>query len=436
MMDCLILLSNMAAAGVRGVICFFLIFRLLSSSRPGKKGVLSVLAGITVLSVILTVTGMSDFYRMVSETVLIVVCASRFQRADTRMSLFISIFYEIALSFWQFLFSAWAGVLFSSPAFLDSRTGYGQIAVWLLHLVLAALAWYVFKHPDMTGERAFRSASVIAMAGFLTVVTLSQQTALAIPDDTLEMWTILAVVLIMSVLVFNVNRQYEMEKELAALKSQQAELLERDYTTLNHAYAVNAKLFHDFHNHMGVLRQLLTHKKAQEAMQYLDELQTPIREMTNTVWTGDETIDYLINSKAMSAQENKIEFQAQAEFPRHTSLRSADLCAVLGNLLDNALEAARQIPEPKQRFIHLTIRRINQMLVIKVENSFVTAPIEADGALKTSKDRDGLHGWGLKSAQTAAEKYDGMVQTSYSENTFRAVAVLSYQNLKICTKEL
>ena len=257
------------------------------------------------------------------------------------------------------------------------------------------------------------------------------RSALAIPDDTLEMWTILAVVLIMSVLVFNVNRQYEMEKELATLKSQQAELLERDYTTLNHAYAVNAKLFHDFHNHMGVLRQLLTHKKAQEAMQYLDELQTPIREMTNTVWTGDETIDYLINSKAMSAQENKIEFQAQAEFPRHTSLRSADLCAVLGNLLDNALEAARQIPEPKQRFIHLTIRRINQMLVIKVENSFVTAPIEADGALKTSKDRDGLHGWGLKSAQTAAEKYDGMVQTSYSENTFRAVAVLSYQNLKI-----
>ena len=54
---------------------------------------------------------------------------------------------------------------------------------------------------------------------------------------------ILAVVLMMSVLVFNINRQYEVEKELAKLKSEQAELLERDYTAVNRAYQVNAKLF-------------------------------------------------------------------------------------------------------------------------------------------------------------------------------------------------
>ena len=56
------------------------------------------------------------------------------------------------------------------------------------------------------------------------------------------------------------------------------------------------------------------------------------------------------------------------EFPRHTNLQSADLCAILGNLLDNALEAAGQVAQPDQRFVQLTIRRIHQMLVIKVEN--------------------------------------------------------------------
>src|SRR5699024_9052322 len=119
--------------------------------------------------------------------------------------------------------------------------------------------------------------------------------------------------------------------------------------------------------------------------------------------------------------------QVQVEFPRHTNLRSADLCAILGNLLDNALEAVKQIPVPEQRFIQLTIRRINLMLIIKVENSFITPPVKQDGELKTSKDNNGLHGWGLKSAQTAAEKYDGMVQTSYNGHTFRTVAFLSYQ---------
>lgn len=284
---------------------------------------------------------------------------------------------------------------------------------------------------DMTGRNAFHVASGVALAGFLAVIALSGQTILELPGDTLSMWTILAVVLMMSILIFNMNRQYEMEKELAKLKSEQAELLERDYTALNNAYAVNAKLFHDFHNHIGVLRQFLSCGKYEEAVQYLDELQGPAREMTDNRWTGDETVDYLINSKAALAMANGIEFQAQAEFPSHTNIKSADLCAVLGNLLDNALDAARQVPPPEPRFIRLTIRRINQMLVIKVENSFFAMPVQEDGRLKTIKTENGLHGWGLKSAQTALEKYDGLIQTVYTKNTFRAVATLSYHGVTI-----
>lgn len=428
MTDWFILLSDFLAGGVRSVAGLFLISRLLSAKKPDKKSMAAVLAGAAAVSVILSVTGLPDFYRLILETVLIIACVSYFQEADKRMSLFVGIYYEIAVSFWQFLFAAWFGVIFRSPAFLDYETGNGQIAVWTVHLLLTVLVWYLL-HPNISGKEAFRFVSVIAAAGILAVAVLSGQTVLAIADDTLYMWTIQAVVLMMSVLVFNMNRQYEVEKELAKLKSEQAKLLERDYTTLNNAYAINAKLFHDFHNHIGVLRQLLIHGRTDEAVQYLDELQTPVQEMTDTVWTGDETADYLINSKAVTAGENGIEYQVQAEFPRHTNLKSADLCAILGNLLDNALEAAKQIPVPEQKFIRLTIRRINQMLVIKVENSFYTPPVKQDGMLKTSKAGNGLHGWGLKSAQTAAEKYDGMVQTSYEGNTFRTVATLSYQGI-------
>ena len=180
----------------------------------------------------------------------------------------------------------------------------------------------------------------------------------------------------MSVLVFNINRQYEVEKELAKLKSEQAELLERDYTTFNQAYGVNAKLFHDFHNHIGVLRQFLTHEKYGEAVRYLNELQAPVQNLTATVWTGDETADFLINSKAALAESSGVWFQAQVEFPRRTNIRSVDLCAILGNLLDNAIEAARQVPEQSGRAAVLTIRRIHQMLVIKVENSFPPPPVQ------------------------------------------------------------
>ena len=427
----LVLFSNILTGGLRVAAGLCLLSRLLAAEKPGKKPIAAGIAGALAIAAFLFRTNLPDFYRMVLEAVWIAVCAGRWQKADIRMSLFVGSFYEIAVSFWQFLLSAGIGVLFRSLAFLDARTFCGQTSVWLLHLLLILLAVFFSRKIGMSGEAIFRFASMMTLAGFLLVVTLSEQTRLALPADALSMWTILAVVLLMSSLVYKVNRQYEMEKELAEFKSQQAELLERDYTALNHAYAVNAKLFHDFHNHIGALRQLLSHEKYREAIQYLDELQAPIREMTDSVWTGDETVDYLINQKAAEAAADNIQLQAQVEFPRHTNIRSADLCAVLGNLLDNALEAARQVPGSEQRCIQLTIRRIHQMLVIKVENPFLSVSLQENGTLKTTKKENGLHGWGLKSAQTAAEKYDGMVQTTCMGNTFRAVATLSYHGVRV-----
>ena len=430
MTDVFLPLSGVSAGAVRVLVGLTLVHRLLSIKRPDRKSIAAGLAGALVLTVLLSLLHAPDFYRMALEAVLIAACAHWLQGAELRMGLFVGIFYEIGISFWSFLLSAGLGVLLRSQDFLNTGTLAGQSALWLLHGLLAVLAIWLSRGQELNRESAFRAVSALTLAGFLGVVTLSEQTVLAVSDDTLYMWTILAVVLMMSVLVFNINRQYEVEKELAKLKSEQAELLERDYTAVNRAYQVNAKLFHDFHNHIGVLRQFLTHEKYKEAVRYLDELQTPVRDLTAAVWTGDETADYLINSKAAAAEADGIRFQAQVEFPRRTNIRSVDLCAILGNLLDNAIEAARQVPDPAGRTVTLTIRRIHQMLVIKVENSFAASPVQEGGELKTTKTEGGLHGWGLKSAQTAAEKYDGMVQAGVSGEVFRAVATLSYQGME------
>lgn len=431
MIDTLILISNILAGSLRVALCLFLIYRLLNTKRPTIKTFLIGMLGITVILLGVHLLNGTDFYHMVFEALWIAGSAAYLLKVNIRMCLFVGIFYEIATAFWNFLAAAGLGILFHSNTFLDGGTLSGQAAGWGVNILLIALMIYIAKHPDMSRKEAFRLSSVIALVGFIAVVTLNEQKTLSIPDDTIYMWLVLAVVLMMSVLVLNINRQYEVEKELATLKSEQTELLERDYTTLNNAYAVNAKLFHDLHNHIGTLRQFLSHEKYQEAIQYLDELQEPIREMTDTVWTGDETVDYLLNSKTAIAAEKQILFEAQVEFPRHTNIRSADLCAILGNLLDNAIEAAGKMSVPEQRIVFLTIRRINQMLVIKVENSYAEVAKRENGQLQTTKTETGLHGWGLKSAQTAAEKYDGTIRTTYDEKHFRAVATLSYRGVSM-----
>lgn len=424
-----LLLSNILTCGIHLFAGMFLICRLLSVKEADRACAAAAFSGALLLSLSGFFIKLPEFYQMAVEILWLTFCIRRLRDTDRRMSLFISIYYTIGVYFWQFLFLAGIGVLFGLPSIPDGEGVFGQTALWMLHLCILSLLIYSGIRKKLTGKDAFRLISRIAVAGLLAVVTLSMQTFLTIPEDIIFMWTILAVVLMMSVLVFYMNQQYKMERELAELKSAQAELLEQNYTALNRAYEANAKLFHDFHNHIGVLRRLLLKEQYVEALQYLDHLNAPIRDLSETIWTGDETADYLINEKAKAASDRGIRMQIHAEYPRNTNIRSADLCAILGNLLDNALEASGQVTETDRRFIRLTIRRIHQMLVIKVENSFSTAPVQENGELRTTKQESGLHGWGLKSAQTAAEKYDGMVRTSCEGTTFRAVATLSWHGV-------
>lgn len=404
-----------------------------SKNSKNSKSIFSALVGaLGIAGCLARAAGSEELMLRAIEVLFIVICGMRFWKADRRKALFIGLVYEIAAAFGSFLVGAGLGILLHEPLYLEPGSLQGQISNWVLQIPVSAvvLACVIFFRNKGISEHIFlRVASAAALVGFFAIVSLSDQTLIEIPQDTVTMWLILSMVLFCCILVSHMNRQYEVEKELANLKSDQAELLEKDYKALNQMYAVNARLFHDLHNHIGILRQYLASGKYEEAEAYLDELQAPVREMTNDKWTGESAVDYLINSKSAQAAENGIKMQVQVEFPNHTNIKSADLCAIVGNLLDNAMEAAKQVPGQENRFIRLTIRRINQMLVIKVENGFAAEPVRENGELRTTKTDGGLHGWGLRSARAAAEKYEGTLQTGTEGQTFRAVVTISFQGI-------
>ena len=433
--------SHMALSGLRALFAFLLIRRLMDgrekSARAGECA--AAFGGGAVLAVCFALAGGSEYYGLAAEAVLAGVLASRTGKTDLRMCLFISSFYEIGLALWSFLAGALPAVLTGSRIFLERKSFPGQAALWSFYVIFSLLALRLLrkgkqregqKEPEeekQTQEkRGLRLVSLIVIAGFLAVVTLSEQKRIAFSADELYLWLMMSLILMVGVLVFSMRKQYEMEKELLRLQTEQRELLERDYRSLNQSYELNARLFHDFHHHIGVLQRLLSDGENREALEYLEGIQEPVRNMAERTWTGDRAVDYLINSRAAAAEEKKIRFHAEAEFPRHTDLRSEDLTAVLGNLLDNALEAADKVQGPENRFVSLVIRRVNQMLVIRVENSFSGELKEKNGALKTTKTEEGLHGWGLKSAQAAARKYDGTVRVSEKNGIFRATATMSF----------
>lgn len=409
------IISEALASFIRIILCLFFI----TKEKPNIKALLISAAGAAVSCIILLFTHIPLLYIPLCEVVAALPCLELVNRADRRNDLFFCIMYQIGISLWTFIFGKALSSLFGISEFSVRTVLWGQLPLWIVNIVLVIVAVLMYKGREIT----IRAASFAAVLGMFGVVAFSENTA---SDDMTFTYLILSVILLSGIMVHRLSRQYETEKELAELKEKQAELLERDYNVLNKAYSENAKTFHDMHNHIGAMRSLLTAEKYDKAIEYLDDLQKPVSGITSAVWTGDETVDYLINSSIASAANEGIAFETQIEFPKGTNIGGADLCAVLGNLLDNAFDAVRKDSTSESRSIKLTIRRINCMLVIKVANTFSGELRATDGKLKTTKTEKGLHGWGIESARTAAEKYSGTVQTTAENGVFTAVATMSF----------
>lgn len=426
MMEWYQIISYLMTNGLRLILGLYLVAKLMDFPLRKKAFWLSALG--SCLITVFQIVAVPSIGILTTEILIVSAITWYYRWEQLHLCLFVMFFYEVGVALWDFLLSASLGILFHSEGFIDPNVPEFLIGIWLVRLLMLGIAIALEKQRQKTAG-AMRLASIIVILGLFGAVTLSQQTILPIDEDQVGTWIILSLILMFAILFYRVNRQREMEMEIAKLKQDQAEILERDYQALRRTYTDNAKLYHDLHNHIEAIYQCLTQGDIQEAVQYCEELRTPVREISQTVWTGDKAIDYLISSKMALAEQEHIQTKVNIEYPRNTNIRSVDLTTILGNLLDNALEAAEMAPE-HLRFLHLTVRRINAMLIIKIENGYGEAPTQENGNLLTSKMDKALHGWGLKSVQTAAERYDGVINTEYADDIFKTVVTLSFQPIK------
>ena len=418
------IISFLFTNGLRIFLCLYLVMVVLKLSGDRKRvGVLSACTAVFIT--LLSCLPIPQIFIAGAEIIIIMLFIRRKFKAELRMILFLTFFYEITVALWEFIISASLGIIFRSEGFLDRNMPEYMAAVWIVRGLMYGIAFLAVK----ASEGRNRIISSVAVAGLFGVIFLSGQSTITISDEQMTTWIIFSMLILVAIQFFYRTRQYEMEKKIAYLEKEKNALLMRDYQLLKDTYAANAKLFHDFHNHIEALYRYLEKDRTAEAVQYLESLRSPIEAVTQHFWVGDEAVDYLINSKLTLAASREIQVNCNIEYPQHTNIRSVDLVTILGNLLDNAFEAVDGT-EGNLRFINLIVRRINEMLVIKVENGCNATPAEAGGDLQTSKTDKTLHGWGLQSVRTAAERYDGIIETEYNNHTFRAVVTLSFEAVK------
>ncbi|GFI44899.1 hypothetical protein IMSAGC019_00208 [Lachnospiraceae bacterium] len=196
----------------------------------------------------------------------------------------------------------------------------------------------------------------------------------------------------------------------------QNELVDRHYDEVEIMYRKMRGWRHDYHNHIQALKAYLSLAQNQQASEYLDGLEKDLAEVDTVLKTGNVMVDAILNSKLSLIQEKNIAVDAVALVPGKVSVSGVDLSVLIGNLLDNAMEACMELPAGKERFIRIYIDIMKKQLYIAVTNSMKGKAQKAGGRFLSRKE--GTHGFGLYRIDGIVAKYGGYLKRRTEEGVF------------------
>ena len=161
---------------------------------------------------------------------------------------------------------------------------------------------------------------------------------------------------------------------------------------------------HDLVNHMGVLRELANQKKTEEVKEYIDTIWNMQDGFDLKIHTGDSLFDVILNCYFYLAKKENIDFAVTGKLTRETDFEMFDITTLMGNILQNALEAAVQTAIPK---IRVELIEQKKEIFIVVSNSMAKEMNTPKSFLRTSKADTANHGFGLKNIVATVCKYHG-----------------------------
>lgn len=202
----------------------------------------------------------------------------------------------------------------------------------------------------------------------------------------------------------------------------QLQIMSRQVEEVNDLYIKMRGWRHDYHNHLQKLKAHLAMGQIEEAEAYLNQLEGDLDSIQIKYTTGNVSLDAILNSKLSIAEKEQIHINCKAQIGENPSIEDLDLCVIIGNLIDNAVESCRKIPVDADRFlrIYLCVRR--QQLYIAVTNSTGETIRKLDAEYISNKRGD--HGHGLKRIDLVVEKYNGYIRRANEPGVFSTEIML------------
>lgn len=201
----------------------------------------------------------------------------------------------------------------------------------------------------------------------------------------------------------------------------QRALVEQHFREVENMYRKMREWRHDYHNHMQALSAHLESGNVEAAKDFLQEINENLVTVDTVIKTGNTMVDAILNSKISLMKTKEIAVNATARVPEKLKISDVDLCIVIGNLLDNAMEACERL-EKDDRFTRIYISAKNNHLYMSFTNSSGKKAEKIGGLFASSKGRD--HGIGLSRVDGIVKKYGGYVTRASEDGGFTTEVIL------------
>lgn len=197
----------------------------------------------------------------------------------------------------------------------------------------------------------------------------------------------------------------------------QQEVLSRQYDEIRAIYLDMRGWRHDYHNHLQVMKAELAAGQLAELSAYLDELEADLDRVDTYVKSGNLMVDAILNSKLSLAERDGVAVTRKARVPDALTVDDVDLCVILGNLLDNAIEACAALPADG-RWLRVYVAARGSQLYASIQNSAVEDP--SFNQRNYISEKRGNHGLGMKRVAAVVEKYEGFLNLANEPGVFAA----------------
>lgn len=312
-------------------------------------------------------------------------------------------------------------------------SGFARLGTTILYCLIAIFICWSLAHIRVESEIsmpkfyppfmvAILLLGLFSVAGSLSIAFQSDRSL----DERIMITSVISAILLMVITIICLFERIGVEitrKVKAEAKLQEYHLDEEH--NRNTAQVITAWR-HDLHNYLEVLQILLETNDYTALKQYVGEMRKDFQDTFLHVDTGSAATNAILSSKQMIAHDQNIQMHFDTCKLPSLPISETKMCVLLGNLLDNALEACARIEDEQRRWIHLRLAKHRGMLSIIIENSSSGEYNYQDSQLKSSKGSK-YHGYGLKRVEQIIAEADGIYSVIPSIDSFNVTVFLPFR---------